>query len=102
MFSRLRTIAACCVRVRVKLGSTDSEESADTHSLPAICPTLKVDDTMYACIREFEAKRPLFFIATVLVLVYANSSWAAKYADVWQTKLTVGLGGVEEAVTLRA
>jgi Na+/H+ antiporter NhaA len=57
---------------------------------------------MYACIREFEAKRPLFFIATVLVLVYANSPWAATYADVWQTKLTVGLGGVEEAVTLRA
>jgi Na+/H+ antiporter NhaA len=42
------------------------------------------------------------FIATVLVLVYANSSWAEKYADVWQTKLTAGLGGVEEAVTLRA
>jgi hypothetical protein len=35
----------------------------------------------------------------VLVLVYANSSWAENYADVWQTKLTVGLGGVEEANT---
>ena len=28
--------------------------------------------------------------------------WAENYADLWQTKLTAGLGGVEEAVSLRA
>ncbi len=38
----------------------------------------------------------------MLVLVCANFPWAENYADLWQTKLTVGLSGIEEAVTLRA
>jgi NhaA family Na+:H+ antiporter len=34
----------------------------------------------------------LLIVATVVALVWANSPWGDSYVNLWQTKLTVGLG----------
>lgn len=34
----------------------------------------------------------LLIISTVIAMVWANSSWAAGYTALWQTKFTIGLG----------
>jgi Na+:H+ antiporter, NhaA family len=36
----------------------------------------------------------LLIAATVVALVWANSSWAESYAALWHTKFTVGVDGV--------
>jgi NhaA family Na+:H+ antiporter len=35
----------------------------------------------------------LLIAATAVALVWANSPWGDTYSDLWQTKLTIGLGG---------
>jgi NhaA family Na+:H+ antiporter len=37
----------------------------------------------------------LLILATALALIWANSPWSNTYSEVWQTKLTVGLGSFE-------
>jgi NhaA family Na+:H+ antiporter len=62
--------------------------------LPAEPPIERIVRPFRAFVHQEASGGVLLLACTVLALVWANSPWAAGYADLWHTPVTVGFGGL--------